>query len=56
MKFKIDGKDREIYINGEKQTKAINKVRLSDKGKNVNEVMKEVIDKKAKEASENGKA
>lgn len=48
MKFNIDGKEREIHVNGKKVNKAAKKVKLSDKGEKLNEVMKEFLAKKGK--------
>lgn len=48
MKFNVDGKEMEIIINGKKITKAAKKAKLSDKGKKLNEVMKEFLAKKDK--------
>ncbi|HUV84462.1 MAG TPA: hypothetical protein VMV86_02070 [Methanosarcinales archaeon] len=49
MKFKIDGREVEVFVNGEKQSKSIKKVKLSDDGKKINEVVDEFIAKKEKE-------
>ena len=48
MKFKIEDEDRFIYVNGEKQTKTIKKVKLSDYGEKLNDIMKKVLEKKQK--------
>jgi len=49
MKFKIDGKDIEVFVNGEKQTKTIKKAKISDNGQKINEVVDAFIAKKEKE-------
>lgn len=46
MKFNIDGKQMEIYVNGKKITKAAKKAKLSDKGEKLNDAMKKFLAKK----------
>lgn len=48
MKFNVDGEQKDLYINGIKQAKQAKKVKLSDKGQKLNEVMKEFLAKKGK--------
>lgn len=49
MKFNIDGIDREILLNGEKQNKTIKKAKLSDKKQTINEVVEAFEAKKKHE-------
>lgn len=50
MKFNIKGNDVELVVNGKKQTKLMNKVRLADLGLEVNKVVEEAKRKKKAEA------
>ena len=49
MKFKIDGKNREVIVNGKNQFQTIKKTKLSDKGAKLNETITKIIKKREKD-------